>query len=82
MANVPRISTRSPPSQGKELISILSIKGPMLKTALERVVTWQLDHPSGTKEECAAQMKEDLAAGLITTPVEPLKGNAKKKQKI
>lgn len=54
----------------------------MLKTALERVVTWQLDHPSGTKEECAAQMKEDLAAGLITTPVEPLKGNAKKKQKI
>ncbi|KAG0218686.1 hypothetical protein B0O80DRAFT_504267 [Mortierella sp. GBAus27b] len=38
---------------GKELTSLLQIKaGPKLNEFLQRVMTWQLEHPHSSKEEC------------------------------
>lgn len=32
---------------------------------LSKITEWALDHPSGTKEECATWLKDELAAGRI-----------------
>ncbi|KAJ1733779.1 CCA tRNA nucleotidyltransferase, mitochondrial [Coemansia biformis] len=38
---------------GRDAAAILGIKaGPRVKTALERVMEWQLDNPCGTRSEC------------------------------
>lgn len=45
--------------QGKSLQSLLAIKpSPLLMVILRAVNVWRLDHPSGTKEECEAWVKD------------------------
>lgn len=37
---------------GKELISILNAKGPVIGKATTEMINWQLAHPEGSSEEC------------------------------
>nr|GMD75764.1 putative CCA tRNA nucleotidyltransferase 2 [Ipomoea batatas] len=45
---------------GKEIMNILQIKtgGPIVKEWQQKLLEWQLAHPSGTAEECTDWMKE------------------------
>lgn len=55
--------------QGKEVVSLLGASKPGQWTgaALALVSEWALDHPEGTKEECASWLKEQHAAGKVDT---------------
>lgn len=33
---------------------------------LARIIEWQLDHPTGTKEDCEEWLRNEYAAGRIT----------------
>lgn len=59
----------------------LSKGGPILKTALDLVVTWQLDHPRGTKEEAGAWLQGQYEAGRVGGGVGEEKGAGKEKEK-
>ncbi|KZT22100.1 hypothetical protein NEOLEDRAFT_1157898 [Neolentinus lepideus HHB14362 ss-1] len=51
---------------GRDVVSELGAKpGPWTGQALARVIEWQLDHPQGTKDECAAWLKSEHAEGRI-----------------
>jgi tRNA nucleotidyltransferase (CCA-adding enzyme) len=53
--------------QGKEVSSLLSKKpGPWTGNVLMQIIKWQLDHPRGTKNECAAWLKEEINIGRLT----------------
>jgi tRNA nucleotidyltransferase (CCA-adding enzyme) len=54
--------------QGREVVRILEAPkpGPWTGTVLARVIEWQLEHPSGSKDECAGWLKAERAAGRIT----------------
>ncbi|KAK9718579.1 CCA tRNA nucleotidyltransferase, mitochondrial [Basidiobolus ranarum] len=46
---------------GKQVAKILQLRpGPQVKVLLEHVMVWQLDNPSGTKEECIKYVTEEL----------------------
>jgi len=70
--------------QGKEVLSLLSLTkgGPILKTCLDLIVTWQLDHPEGTKEEGSAWLKEEYEQGrvVVVGGPPPAAGGGKKKK--
>lgn len=56
--------------QGRELARILDTKpGPWTGQVLSRVIEWQLNCPSGTKEECEEWLKGEHAAGKISLQV-------------
>lgn len=39
--------------------------GPWTGRILNQVVEWQLDHPTGNKEECSTWLQVEVAAGRI-----------------
>jgi len=39
---------------GKELMSVLNARGPIIGKAVGEMVNWQLAHPDGSVEECKA----------------------------
>lgn len=52
---LPEAIDLAPLLDGKEVLKLLDLRpSPLLKVLLDAVNVWQLDHPSGTKEECAA----------------------------
>jgi tRNA nucleotidyltransferase (CCA-adding enzyme) len=53
--------------QGREVVRILEAPkpGPWTGMVLARVIEWQLEHPAGSKEECAEWLKAERAAGRI-----------------
>jgi tRNA nucleotidyltransferase (CCA-adding enzyme) len=55
--------------QGREILSILGTHKPGQWTGkvLAEVIRWQLGHPAGTKEQCGEWLREELAAGRIST---------------
>lgn len=40
--------------------------GPWTGHVLNQIVIWQLGHPQGTKDECAAWLKEEVDTGKLT----------------
>ncbi|EJD04209.1 uncharacterized protein FOMMEDRAFT_155333 [Fomitiporia mediterranea MF3/22] len=54
---------------GKEIVPLLGATRPGVwtGTVLAQVSEWALDHPEGTKDECATWLKEEQAAGRIDT---------------
>jgi tRNA nucleotidyltransferase (CCA-adding enzyme) len=55
-------------AQGKDLMAVPSAPkqpGPWTGRALAQVMEWQLEHPTGTKEECIAWLDEKFTQGLI-----------------
>ena len=71
--NCPRISF-----QGKEIQFLLGVKtpGPWTGEVLSKVSLWALDHPEGTKDDCASWLKEEQAAGRIV--IDSSKGSSGK----
>ena len=64
----------NPFSQGKDLMKVASAPeqpGPWTGRALAQVMEWQLEHPDGTKEECAGWLDERFAKGLIDISSDP-----------
>ncbi|TXT07280.1 hypothetical protein VHUM_03450 [Vanrija humicola] len=52
---LPEAIDRAPLLDGKEVLKLLELKpSPLLKVLLDAVNVWQLDHPAGTKDECAS----------------------------
>ncbi|XP_065881944.1 tRNA nucleotidyltransferase cca2 isoform X2 [Euphorbia lathyris] len=56
---------------GKDIMSVLQLKsgGPMVREWQQKLLAWQLAHPSGTAEECLDWMKEthsNKRAKLVT----------------
>ncbi|KAK7029656.1 CCA tRNA nucleotidyltransferase, mitochondrial [Paramarasmius palmivorus] len=52
---------------GREVVSTLGAKpGPWTGQVLARVMTWQLENPQGTKDDCVAWLKNEQAAGNLT----------------
>ncbi|CAI0429318.1 unnamed protein product [Linum tenue] len=45
---------------GKEIMSVLQLKsgGPLVKEWQQKILSWQLAHPTGTADECLEWMKE------------------------
>ncbi|KAH7929375.1 hypothetical protein BV22DRAFT_1002853 [Leucogyrophana mollusca] len=61
---------------GHEVTKALNAKpGPWAQTILNNVMKWQLDHPSGTKEECLIWLKAEQDAGRVNlddlNPISP-----------
>lgn len=56
--------------QGKDLKAVPSAPeqpGPWTGRVLAHVMEWQLEYPSGTKEECIAWVDEQLRERLVNT---------------
>lgn len=70
---------------GKEVIKALSAQRPGVWTGavLSQVVAWQLQHPEGTKEQCAEWLRAEKEAGRVSTvdPASSKGGPASKRQK-
>ncbi|PIL30884.1 hypothetical protein GSI_07053 [Ganoderma sinense ZZ0214-1] len=65
---LPAAVDAKPVLDGKEVMKLLGAPpGPWTGTILARVVEWQLEHPEGTKQECEAWLREEQAAGRIST---------------
>ncbi|KAL1406876.1 CCA tRNA nucleotidyltransferase, mitochondrial [Vanrija albida] len=57
---LPEAIDRAPLLDGKEVLKLLDLKpSPLLKVLLDAVNVWQLDHPEGTKDQCAAWVLEN-----------------------
>ncbi|KAK4359094.1 hypothetical protein RND71_021323 [Anisodus tanguticus] len=55
-----KVWERKPLVNGKEIMNILEIKsgGPVVREWQQRLLEWQLAHPSGTADECVDWMKQ------------------------
>ncbi|KAJ8551178.1 hypothetical protein K7X08_000548 [Anisodus acutangulus] len=55
-----KVWERKPLVNGKEIMNILEIKsgGPVVREWQQKMLEWQLAHPSGTAEECVDWMKQ------------------------
>uniref|UniRef100_A0A0W0G6N6 Poly A polymerase head domain-containing protein n=1 Tax=Moniliophthora roreri TaxID=221103 RepID=A0A0W0G6N6_MONRR len=68
---------------GREVVSILGAKpGPWTGQVLAKVVTWQLENPQGTKDDCIAWLREErvagnLLVGNVTSDTEPANKKAR-----
>ncbi|THH04155.1 hypothetical protein EW145_g5734 [Phellinidium pouzarii] len=85
--NLPNSINDKPLLNGKEVVSLLGATTPGAWTGamLSSVSAWALDHPEGTKDECAAWLKEEHAAGRIIIDARPqnaAKPPPKKKAKV
>ncbi|EPQ61126.1 hypothetical protein GLOTRDRAFT_69359 [Gloeophyllum trabeum ATCC 11539] len=68
---------------GRDVVAELNAKpGPWTGQALARVVEWQLDHPQGTKEECATWLRAEHAEGRIEAvdPKAPEQATGKRRE--
>jgi len=62
--------------QGKSVTSILSAQpGPWTGKAISRIITWQLENPEGTREECESWLREEHGAGRLG--IEPAQSKIK-----
>ncbi|KAI5123757.1 hypothetical protein M0805_000348 [Coniferiporia weirii] len=54
---------------GKEVVALLGAAKPgvWMSAVLARISEWALNHPEGTKEDCATWLKEEHMAGRIST---------------
>jgi tRNA nucleotidyltransferase (CCA-adding enzyme) len=59
--------------QGREVVAALGAQKPGQWTgqALASIVEWQLGHPTGTKDECIAWLKDERDAGRIKSEDPP-----------
>ena len=56
--------------QGRDVVRILDARpGPWTGEVLARVVEWQLENPSGKKDECEEWLRGEHAAGRVTVHV-------------
>ncbi|KAK7468557.1 CCA tRNA nucleotidyltransferase, mitochondrial [Stygiomarasmius scandens] len=61
---------------GKSVTSILSAQpGPWTGKAISRIITWQLENPEGTREECESWLREEHGAGRLG--IEPAQSKIK-----
>ncbi|KAF8588429.1 hypothetical protein K439DRAFT_1335219 [Ramaria rubella] len=65
--NLPQSLEDSPLLNGREVSSLLGAKkpGPWTGRLLNHIMEWQLAHPQGTKDDCAAWLKEEVNAGRL-----------------
>ncbi|TRM65648.1 hypothetical protein BD626DRAFT_485438 [Schizophyllum amplum] len=68
---------------GREVVSLLGAAkpGPWTGAVLARVVDWQLEHPEGAKDACAAWLKDEHAAGRLEVDLSSGEPPAKKVKK-
>ncbi|KAH8120461.1 hypothetical protein DFH11DRAFT_63898 [Phellopilus nigrolimitatus] len=67
--NLPESIDDKPILNGKEVVSLLGVEKPGVWTGavLARISEWALDHPEGTKDECAVWLREEHLAGRVDT---------------
>jgi hypothetical protein len=68
--------------QGNTINALLGIKpSPMTRILLQEVITWQLDHPESTAEDCQEWLlrrREEGALPIVEEPVKAKKSQAQK----
>ncbi|TIC68173.1 hypothetical protein E3Q01_00984 [Wallemia mellicola] len=67
--DIPRELESRPILDGKRIISVLHLKpGPQIQEINEKVILWQLRHPTGGEAECEAFLLSEQAEGRIPGP--------------
>ncbi|KAG8937264.1 CCA tRNA nucleotidyltransferase, mitochondrial [Tulasnella sp. 418] len=55
-----------PRLNGNEISGLLGLKpGPWMSRVISDIVSWQLDHPLGSKEECQVWLRQEVEEGRI-----------------
>ncbi|KAH8086611.1 hypothetical protein BXZ70DRAFT_899809 [Cristinia sonorae] len=69
---------------GHDVVRILDAgkAGPWMTEVLHKVTVWELDNPSGTKEDCEAWLRAEHASGVIQIPAPPATGGRQQKVKV
>ncbi|GHJ86459.1 hypothetical protein NliqN6_2861 [Naganishia liquefaciens] len=79
---LPRAIEEKPRLDGNEINALLGIKpSPMTRVLLQEVITWQLDHPDATREECQDWLLRRREAGTLPVMEQPVKGKKTPGQK-
>ncbi|KAF8213616.1 hypothetical protein K438DRAFT_2009773 [Mycena galopus ATCC 62051] len=73
------VGEEKPLLNGNEVCQILGASRPGAWTGavLARVMEWQLEHPTGTVDDCTAWLKEEQSAGRIDIDSEPANKRAR-----
>lgn len=78
--DIPRELECRPIIDGKRIISILQLKpGPQIQEINEKVMSWQLAHPTGSESECEAFLLSEQIEGRIPAP-QPDDGSKKRRK--